>query len=170
MRDKDTKQCPQTTTFLKENRSGIEPRPSGQLLLTSLKPHRLAKPAQHWGVPLCWDLLQSYEYIPDPLATTFAILRHTVVSIAQLTRSLESTHPLLYARKCADGQSVTTNPVIYSAPQSVWVMGTSERAWGNKSLVICMRVYLNLVDSSRVINMKRHSGRSSTGRSMQSRC
>ena len=33
-----------------------------------------------------------------------------------------------------------------------------------------MRVYLNLVDSSRVINMKRHSGLSSLGRSKQSRC
>ena len=44
VRDKVTRQCPQTTTYLKrkESRSGIEPR---LLLLTSVTPYRWAKPA-----------------------------------------------------------------------------------------------------------------------------
>ena len=72
--DKVTRQCPQTTTFLKrkESRSGIEPR---SLPLTSLTPYRWAKPA-HLG-----PLLPVVLFIRGALYSLFVLVYRLFLSV-----------------------------------------------------------------------------------------
>ena len=104
--DKVTRQCSQTTTFLKrkESRSGIEPRSF------RLSPYHQAKPAHGGSVPI----KQSYE---ATLSTCHVILHSDITAVQQKGRTHRTEGGLwqsVYREKC--------NPTFLSYPKklNVW--------------------------------------------------